>query len=262
MHDIIKVKAYHLKQNIDIKKIKGLIDYEPLFSSNTELFYKISADKFFFIINYGAVVFYNLSVEDIIKILKYFEQAQGVQVDDLLVDDFDVVVDSESYIKTEFTRLTVNNVDDDAAKIIMLNLAQSIALNHYDIVSQELLTQMRLTTTNMERKGKLDINKKNILKFIGRTLNTQNKIAENLYIFDAPPITWENEYYNALNTTLSKHFELNSRYKAIENNFKIIETNLEAFLEVNHHGESSKLEWIIIILILVEVIDTFVMKVW
>ena len=113
----------------------------------------------------------------------------------------------------------------------------------------------------MEEEGKLKISRKNIMKFIGKALNTKNKIVENLYIFDAPAVTWNNEYLEKVNTTLSRHFELGLRYRSIENNFNIIKDNLEAFTDLYHQSESSKLEWIIIILILVEVLDTFIMKI-
>lgn len=254
------IKAFHLKRGIDIKEVKAKIKLSPVAESNTELFYKTDDSKYFSIINYGAIAFYNHSADEINHIIKSLVELYPISSTDLLVDDFGLIEDKNAYIIVEFSQMTINTVDEGAIKIILLNMAQSIALTYYDSVSQELVSQVRLFTTEMEQKGKLKITKKNILKFIGRTLNTQNRIAENLYIFDAPAITWENEYYNAINTTLAKHFELSARFKSIESTFKILEANLHAFLEVNHHRESSKLEWIIIILILVEVIDTFVMK--
>lgn len=257
----IQVRAFHLKGSIDIKKFKQVnADSKPVHENNSELLYKNGEQQYYFIINYGAVVFFNQPQQKIEKVLKLLVEHFGITSSDLLSDDFEIIANPDAHVDIEFGHLTLRTVDLEAVKIIMLNMAQSIALNYYDQVSQQLITQVRMFTTQMETKGKLSINKKNILKFIGRTLNTQNRIAENLYIFDSPPITWENEYYNRINKTLAGHFELNARYRSIESNFKIIEANLHAFLEVNNHHESSRLEWIIIILILVEVIDTFAMK--
>lgn len=256
----IQVKAFHLKGNIDIKKFKQLHATMPIHENSAELFYKNGDQQYYFVINYGAIVFFNQPQQEIEQVVKLLVEHFGLTSSDLLSDEFEIIANPDAHVDIEFGHLTLKEIDYDAVKIIMLNMAQSIALNYYDQVSQQLISEVRLFTTQMETRGKLSINKKNILKFIGKALNTQNRIAENLYIFDSPPITWENEYYNRINKTLASHFELNARYRSIENNFKIIEANLHAFLDVNNHHESSRLEWIIIILILVEVIDTFAMK--
>ncbi|MDX1628620.1 MAG: RMD1 family protein [Fulvivirga sp.] len=259
LDSIISIKAYHLKRSIDIRLVRRVFEEKPLVESSSELLYGLEG-KYCYIFNYGAIVFYNQEEALVEKTLQTITQLHALTMDDLLTDSFELVEDHGSYIEVEFSRLVVNRVDIDAIKIILLNMAQSIALNYYDSVAQDLIAEVRMFTTKMETTGKLAIHQKDILKFIGKALNTQNRIAENLYIFDSPAITWENEYYGAIHARLSRHFELNGRYRSIENTLKIIEANLNAFLDVNNHRESSRLEWIIIILILVEVIETFVTK--
>jgi len=260
----VQIKAYHLKQNLDLKRVKEWLGTQPIIENSAELFYKTEANSYVFISNYGAVVLYNYQVAAESSLLQKLLVPLGLYQKSLLVDEFDLMEDQtqSNYVTIAFGHLILHKVDEGALKIIMLNLAQSVALSYYDGMSQEMIAEVKQFTTEMELKGRLNINNKAILKFIGKTLNTQNRIAENLYIFDAPAITWEDEYYNAINSTLARHFELNTRYRAIENNLKIIEANLHAYMEVNNHRESSKLEWIIIILILVEVLDTFLSKIF
>ncbi|MBL3656952.1 RMD1 family protein [Fulvivirga sediminis] len=260
MQDFIeyKLKAYHLKNNIDISECrKQLLDME-IAGSKGEVFYQYDAEKYAYVFNYGVVVFYNFRKEEINQELqRLFPE---IEKEGLLKDDFALLLNAEDDMNIKFNHLSLAIINEGVIKIVMLNLAQSLALNYYDQVSQELLVKIKVFTNQMEEEGKLEIGRKNIQKFIGRALNTQNKIAENLYIFDAPPVTWENEYLEQVNRVLSRHFDSGPRYRSIENTFKIVEANLQAFMELSHHKESSKLEWIIIILILVEIIDTFVTK--
>jgi uncharacterized Rmd1/YagE family protein len=100
-----------------------------------------------------------------------------------------------------------------------------------------------------------------MMRFLGRALNTQNDIAENIYIFDAPELTWEDEYLDKLHQGLIKHFDLRVRYSEIDYTLKIIENNLTVFREIIHQRESSLLEVIIIVLILVEVFDLMITKI-
>ncbi len=53
-------------------------------------------------------------------------------------------------------------------------------------------------------------------KYIGRTLNLKNRISANLYIFDSPEETWENENLNKLDIGLKKTFDLQARFRTIQ----------------------------------------------
>jgi uncharacterized Rmd1/YagE family protein len=57
-----------------------------------------------------------------------------------------------------------------------------------------------------------------------------------------------------------KHFDLRVRFSEIEYTLRIIEDNLSVFREISNQRESSILEWIIIALILVEVFDLLITK--
>jgi uncharacterized Rmd1/YagE family protein len=59
---------------------------------------------------------------------------------------------------------------------------------------------------------------------------------------------------------LIKHFDLRVRFSEIEYTLRIIEDNLSVFREIINQRESSLLELIIIILILVEVFDLLITK--
>ena len=144
----------------------------------------------------------------------------------------------------------------------MLNTSQSVALDQYSEITQQLLEETNEHTQYLEKKGKLNISGIKLKKFIGKVLNIKNQISENLYIFDEPESTWENEQLNRLNLELKQTFDLKIRYRNIHEQLGIIKENLELFKDIWDHRESSRLEWVIIILILVEVLDLFVFRLW
>ncbi len=112
----------------------------------------------------------------------------------------------------------------------------------------------------MKLKSKLDISGKNLKKYIGKTLNLKNRIAENLYIFDSPPETWEDEQLNKIDVGLKKTFDLQERFRNISEGLQIIKDNLELFKDILQYRNSNMLEWIIIILIAVEVLNLLLDK--
>jgi uncharacterized Rmd1/YagE family protein len=93
-------------------------------------------------------------------------------------------------------------------------------------------------------------------------LNLKNRIAENLYIFDSPEETWEDENLSKLDIGLKKTFDLQTRFRIIQEGLEIIKENLELFKDMLQYRNSIVLEWIIIILIFIEVINLFFEKIF
>ena len=137
----------------------------------------------------------------------------------------------------------------------MLNVAQSVALDYYSKTTGIILEKTTDLTKQLEIKGKITISGKKLLRFIGKTMNIKNSIADNLYILDSPDATWENEYLHKIDTGLKGVFDLKERFTEIVEQLAIVKENLDLFVEVNNNRYSHLLEVIIIILILVEVVN-------
>ncbi|HNG90839.1 MAG TPA: RMD1 family protein, partial [Saprospiraceae bacterium] len=159
-------------------------------------------------------------------------------------------------------RLEVPTLSEPVLKITMLHLAYSVTLDFYSQQAEQLLSEVQGFTNQLEEKGSIQISRANMLRFIGRALNSKNRIVENLFLFDSPDTTWDDEYLDRIHRGLSRTFELHPRFKEIEYTFKVVEDNLTVFRELYHHRESSKLEWIIIVLICIEVADMLISKFW
>ena len=142
----------------------------------------------------------------------------------------------------------------------MLNLAQSVALDYYIKTTEVLLQETRQHTTDLEATGKLQLKGKELLKYLGKALNLKNSIAENLYIFDSPKIAWNNQNLNNIDEDLSRELDITIRYKSVQENLNIVKENLDLFKDLTHHNHSSTLEWIIIILIFIEILNMIIDK--
>jgi required for meiotic nuclear division protein 1 len=117
------------------------------------------------------------------------------------------------------------------------------------------LQSSRKFTTELELKGKLSVSKKELLRFIGKTLNIKNSIVDNLYILDDPNMVWDDEDLNYLNRNLKTNFDTFARFKDLDYRLQIVENNLRLFTDVLNHREGTFLEWIVIILISVEIVN-------
>jgi uncharacterized Rmd1/YagE family protein len=150
--------------------------------------------------------------------------------------------------------VTVPQIDSSLLRIVMLNIGQSVALEHYEVLTDELITSSKHYIQELEHRGKLSISKTNLLKYIGKVLNVKNSIVDNLYILDDPNLVWDNEELNLLNRHLKTNFDINPRFKDLDYRLQIVENNLKLFTDVLNVRESTRLEWVIIILILIEIV--------
>lgn len=262
MDQTIKLSAFLVANQLDIKGIKGFLDIKPLADSSTEIFYNFSETKFQYYFNFGVIVFAGYSEDEMKWAAKAVQAYQRNPVTNWLRDDHQISVQIGSEVAFQFDEVVVARLDDKVIRITMFNLAQSVALDHYRGITETLLTEVKGFANQLEATGKLKISRKNMMRFLGRALNTQNDIAENIYIFDAPELVWEDEYLDKLHKGLIKHFDLRVRFNEVEYTLRIIADNLTVFRAIIHQRESNLLEYIIILLILVEVFDLIITKIF
>src|SRR5882762_526099 len=257
----IKLTALVVANQLDLKGVKTFLDLKTQADSSSELLYSFGGDKYQYYFNYGVIVFSDHSEEEIKVAVRSMLPFQKTPNEQWLRDDHEITV-KEGELEFEFNRLIVDRLDGKVLRIAMFNLAQSVALDCYHQISENLLTEIRGFSRDLELSGKLSISRNNMLKFIGRSLNTQNDIADNIYIFDAPEQVWDDEYLDKLHKGLMKHFDLRVRFSEVEYTLRIIKDNLTVFREISNQRENSTLEKIIVVLIMVEVLNLIVSKLW
>lgn len=256
----MKISAFYLAEQLDLRRLRDTYAGKLLQENPSELFYQVDDDSYFYAFDHGAAVFANMSDIDVSKNLAFLQPYCTRPLMEKLRDDFEVQHQPESALAFGFDRLVVPESDERVLKITMLNVAHSVTLDFYTQKAEQLLSEIQGFTNQLEEKGSIEISRKNMLRFLGRALNSKNRIVENLFIFDSPDTTWDDEYLDRLHRGLSRTFELQPRFKEIEYTFKVVEDNLSVFRDLYHHRESSKLEWIIIVLICIEVADMFISK--
>ncbi len=256
----MKVLSYQIADGIDIKGFKNSFKAPIHYSDSDEIFYIIDPDKFIYVFKYGVVSFLNYDEIRISEFIHFITPFCKNFSDYRLSEEFEIETAAKD-MRFGFNKIEITKPSVDIFRLIMLNVAQSVALDYYHEVTDTLLMEAKQHTLYLEKKGRLNISGRNLKKFIGRTLNLKSNIAENLYIFDSPPETWEDEDLNKIDVGLKRTFELQLRFRSIQESLQIIKENFELFKDIMQYRKSYVLEVIIIILILLEVINLFVEKI-
>jgi required for meiotic nuclear division protein 1 len=257
----MKVQAFQVAESFNIKKLKTDFKAELHTATATELFYHFEdSNRYLYVMNFGVVVFCNYDEIPKSEFLRFVKPyAENWLELDIFEDYFIEVNDkvNKSKVKSD-TVMLAEPVSPEAMQIIMLNVGQSCALEYYEILTEGMLDSTKKHILELEKNGKFSISKKNLLKFIGKVLNVKNSIIDNLYILDDPASVWDDEDLAFLNRNLKANFDTNQRFKDLDYRLQIVEDNLTLFTDILQHRESAMMEYIIIILILIEVVNIFV----
>lgn len=254
---MIKIIAYQVAQQINLKKFKDAYKAELFSSSSVDLYYhQKDTGKAIYILSYGVVVFANYEEPEISRLIGFL----GAYSVNILEKQYkeDIIIHPGSELHFSYNAVHLPDPTPEVIRIVMLNVAQSAFLDFYTDLSQNLLEETAIFTNELENFGRLKISRKNLLKFIGKALNIKNRIVDNLYIFDVPDIVWEDEYIDKVNSGMVKTFDINTRFREVEYTLKIVESNLAVFTQLVQAKTSNMLEVIIILLILFEVIHVFI----
>ena len=257
---MLRVLSYQIADSIDIKNFRGAFKAEIFHSDADELFYKTGRDEFVYVFKYGVVCFLNYDPIRIGEFLHLITPYCKNLFAEQLSEEF-IIEENAAETKIGYNKIEIVSDQIEVLRLIMLNVSQSVALDYYSEQTNKLLEETNYHTQSLEKKGKLDISGNSLKKYIGKTLLLKNRIAENLYIFDSPPETWEDENLNKIDIGLKRTFDLQERFRHVSEGLEIVKDNLELFKDLLQYRNSTLLEWIIILLILVEVLNLIIDKI-
>lgn len=258
----IKIEAIQLAESFNIKKFRADFQTEAHSGSTTELFYTFpDNNRFLYLFDYGVVVFANYDTLGKSELVQFVKNYATELVDLNLSEEYRIETNStidKPIVKNNF--VTVSKIDSSMMRIVMLNIGQSVALDYYENLTDDLISSSKHYIVQLEKHGKISISKTNLLKYIGKVLNVKNSIIDNLYILDDPNLVWDNEELDVLNRSLKANFDINTRFKDLDYRLQIVEDNLTLFTDVLNVRESSKLEWLIVILIFIEIVISLTLR--
>lgn len=256
---MLKVQSYQVADSIDVKSFRAVRKEDIYQFDAGELFYKTGEQSFVYVFKYGVVCFMNCSAAAVDEFLEKLSPFCRNLIVPRLSEEFEVDVDAGE-TRIGYNKIELAGADVQALRIVMLNVSQSVALDYYSELTDRLQEETTAHTQVLERKGKLDIGGANLKKYIAKTLNIKNRISENLYVFDSPPETWENEQLNRIDQGMKATFDLQERFRDIREGLEIIKENLDLFKDLLQYRNSTVLEWVIIVLVFLEVLNLVIDK--
>jgi uncharacterized Rmd1/YagE family protein len=247
--DTVKVRAYFLGQHIDLQPFTqtSSMAVDPLMVSSGDTGCIVMFD-------YGVAVLFGLSA---VEEAKFLADIQGLIVNPFSAPETEEVLIQVAPVnegKVEEGVVLLSHFNIPVLQLLADVLAKSVVLAEYEAASAQVFDQIEpfaasLKQRNFHRKGA-----NALLKQIGNSLLIQHKIVGRVEIVDKPELLWEYPDLDRFYARLEDEYEIRERHAALERKLDLVSRTAETALEIQQQNTGLRLEWYVVILIVIEVV--------
>lgn len=251
----IPYKAWYFRSTIDEELVRQKFQ-EYTIEFLDPLVIKVDDLHRVMVTSFGAVVFFSYD-EEFAKLvsLRIIETVKDSYVEKEVEDRLTIETGA---LEDRFLHNEVHLKDSDAAptqlRVIAMLLAQSVALDHLERETDNALQGFTQYLDDLRIRGRIRMSSKKILKNIGFAMQTRFMVLSNMALFDKPAETWDSEAIEDLYRELLDFFDIPERQEVLSTKLDFISENTRIVFEVLSARKSHYLEWIVIILIAIEIV--------
>ena len=156
--------------------------------------------------------------------------------------------------RLEKSTLWLRDCSAERLQIVAEALAKSVVLDYYEQKVFGLFDQIKPFTTDIQNPKERPPKEKELLRYIGGTLLIQQKMLGIVEVGDKPDPIWDFPDLNRLYLRLEDEYELRERLLILEQKLALISRSVETALGILQQDSSHRVEWYIVILIVVEIL--------
>ena len=207
-----------------------------------------------FIFDYGVVVTWGLS------------QTKQQQLLDMVLPcttDVEPVIQWES-LHFDVTEDKPVSISDDKLHIpnrktltllaISHAIAQSCTLDAFETMAEKTIVDNAYLSETLAKTGKIPLSRRQLAKLRGQLFQTKNDILLHFNLLDTPEFFWEFPDQEGHYLAVAKYLDLKPRVELLTLKLETIHTLLEMLASEQNHKHSAFLEWIIILLIALDIV--------
>src|SRR5882757_2784195 len=142
---MLKVVAIQIADGIDVKQFRSVFPGEVHHADSEELFYVIEPQKLLYVFKYGIVCFLGYNEVEMLAFIQVISPYCRILFDQRLSEEFDVETGAAEN-KFGYTKMEIVRPDVETLRLIMLNVSQSVALDHFNQQTNTLLEETNAYT--------------------------------------------------------------------------------------------------------------------
>lgn len=214
-------------------------------------------DGFAVLFRYGVAVLIGLSPVEEHETLRNLQRR--------IIGPFDKVEDETAAIEVSDTHddqvppggpIQVKDLSPPRLAVIADALAKNVALTRDEREVSRVFEVIEPLSADLATRGRTPVGRKNMLRLIGRALLVRHRVTGRVEVEEKPDVLWDRWDLERLHARLADEYELKERATILARKLEVVGETARAFTDLIDASRSLRLEVMIVLLIVVEVLIT------
>ncbi len=214
---------------------------------------EIRGDVFYF--SYGSIVCWNISKEGALQFLNEAHPFEHQRYDEVETDEFTYLYDNGP-TKIAEDEIFLPNQDVLTKLAMSHGLAQSVKLGAFEVAVQKTFNSMQYIPEDLAKRGKIPLSRGEIRRKMGELFLERNSITLHVNVLDTPELFWDYPELEHFYRVIANYLDIEKRGHVLTQRLEVLHELFEMLGTELNHQHSSRLEWTIIGLIVIEVVIT------
>ncbi|KAM3122834.1 hypothetical protein ACQ2H7_003936 [Candidozyma auris] len=214
-----------------------------------------------FIFEYGVVIMWCYTRKEEMAFLEDLArfESEKLSSEDVQVEEFNY------YITTSYQPRIYNDfitLRDDANYMLKLSishaLAQSVKISLFEELVDNTIEDTQDIPQQIAHTGKVEMTRDEIMKSIGELFILRININLHGSVLDSPELMWAEPHLEPIYQATRGYLEINQRVELLEQRLEVISDLLQMLKEQLGHSQEENLEFVVIVLVCIEVLVKFI----
>lgn len=207
------------------------------------------------IFRFGVVVLFGLSAAEEAEIIQGLDAYLHNRFVTPECEAVDILIAPDRVERLETDgRLALHEASVGRLQVVAHALAKSCVLSYYERSVGDVFDRIEQLAERFCRGKGPARGKKEILNEIGNALLILTRTVGRVEVTEKPEIVWEEFELDRLYERLATEYELRDRDLALSRKLDLISRTAETYLDLVNNRQTLRVEWYIVILIVVEVV--------
>lgn len=206
------------------------------------------------LLRYGAVVFFGVSQAGKEAFLRSLVPWVTRPYENPETETLSIAIDPHHHEGIEGSTLFLKDDQIERYQVVADILGKSTVLALYESKIAQNFDRIEPFAVDLDRKARSSRNARELLRHIGGALLSEQTMVARVEVGDKPELVWERPDLERLYLRLEDEFEILERHRALERKLDLIARTAETALEVLQDRRTLRVEWYIVILIVLEIL--------
>ena len=243
-------RALYIGERIDLRKFSQ----SPRVTAQLPASVQLDDGGKVFLFRYGAAVF----IDGTEQTRKKFLLDLMPQVQDPYerpeTEEVTILISADRREGIEAGTVVLRDASNERLQAVAAVLAKAVALAQYEADVSATFDRIEPFAIELAQGKRGGRNMRLLLRHIGQALLNEHKMVARVEVSDRPELLWEHPEFEQLYMRLEDEFEIEERASILDRKLELISRTVETTLDLVQTGRSMRVEWYIVILIVLELI--------